>query len=576
MSDDSPLVFRGVDGRESEAFIRSVKSRAFSTGKQRDYEWMADFASTCFEGDGLRWFCGLDDETQGNWKLLERALLRDFPRSSDAAAPSSSTIPTAPAAAPPPPPFASYPPSSTGQAPTQLPRDLPALPPRGAPTFAPHSSSLLRGHLKLVFDDGGATRTAYIKTKPDPYGYCSTTSSADDALRIAYKPSEDRVELLVIDRDNLAQGDLFGAKRVGDKRLKRAYLVVGSDIGSGESRIWLVKPGRTTSFLPRLVDADGAVMRVDTRDRRPVIQWGPPASDSAPAPVLTLVPTATTHLLLYMGSASSPEPFDLGSPPPYVGAESTVTLPSYSAELRPQEQTLQSQPLRRRPSNGAESLSMSEYIYSTKYMTLNLGRNIYGTEIPSYGRNGIITGTLTVSDFKYTKEVSLSILGKVTVVVNHPSVPIPPERRTVLLHTETLWSASESTPRPEPPQTLRISFPLPSYARGCASLLPPSISSYSSSIELDVRYSLTVDMSRQGIHRNQTINTGFHYLPKSTPAHPLEVQVAPGSAGGKTDEETEGLRWKMVETKLDAPITRQDGSVVRVSLHLRIRTQAGF
>ncbi|KAG8920358.1 hypothetical protein FRC01_000801, partial [Tulasnella sp. 417] len=277
-----------------------------------------------------------------------------------------------------------------------------------------------------------------------------------------------------------------------------------------------------------------------------------------------------------MGSASSPEPFDLVSPPPYVGAGSTVTLPSYSAELRPQEQTLQSQPLRRRPSNGAESLSMSEYIYSTKYMTLNLGRNIYGTDIPSYGRNGIITGTLTVSDFKYTKEVSLSILGKVTVVVNHPSVPIPPERRTLLLHTETLWSASESTPRPESPQTFRISFPLPSYARGCSSLLPPSISSYSSSIELDVRYSLTVDMSRQGIHRNQTINTGFHYLPRSTPAHPLEVQVAPGSAGGKTDEETEGLRWKMVEAKLDGPIARQDGSVVRLGLPLPLMFTSGI
>lgn len=276
-----------------------------------------------------------------------------------------------------------------------------------------------------------------------------------------------------------------------------------------------------------------------------------------------------------MDSTSHPEPLDLVSPPPYIGTGSTITLPSYSVELRPQEQTLQSQPLRRRPSNGAESLSASEYVYSTKYMTLNLGRNVYGKDIPSYGWNGIITGTLTVSDFKYTKEVSLSILGKVTVVVNHPSIPIPPERRTVLLHTETFWSASESTSRPESPRTFHISFPLPTYARGCSSLLPPSISSYSASIELDVRYSLTVDMSRQGIHRNQTINTGFHYLPRSTPAHPLEIQVAPGSAGGKTDEENEGLRWKMVEAKLDGPTARQDGSVVRLGLPLPLIFTSG-
>ncbi|KAG8985422.1 hypothetical protein FRB90_004713, partial [Tulasnella sp. 427] len=97
------LVFEGVDGRECERFIRTVRSRAFSLGKQRDQEWMADFASTCFEGRALRWFSGLDEETRGNWRLLEQALLRDFPTADGGVAPSSSTIPSAPAAAPPPP-----------------------------------------------------------------------------------------------------------------------------------------------------------------------------------------------------------------------------------------------------------------------------------------------------------------------------------------------------------------------------------------------------------------------------------------------------------------------------------------
>ncbi|KAG8942466.1 hypothetical protein FRC04_003634 [Tulasnella sp. 424] len=272
-----------------------------------------------------------------------------------------------------------------------------------------------------------------------------------------------------------------------------------------------------------------------------------------------------------MDSTSSGEPVDPASPPPYIFTGSTVTLPSYSAELRPQEQTLQSQPRQRRPSNGAASISASEYVYCNKYMTLNLGRKIYGTDIPSYGRNSIITGTLTVSDFNHQSHLNilaLKITGKVIVVVSHPSIPIPPERRTVLFHTENLWSASESTPRPESPQTFSISFPLPTYARGSSSVLPPSFSSYSSSIELDVRYSLAVEMTRQGIHRNQSINTGFYYLPRSSPTHLLEVQVAPGSAGGKTDEETEGLRWKMVEANLDRPNSGQDGSVLGLPLPL--------
>ncbi|KAG8980968.1 hypothetical protein FRB90_007369 [Tulasnella sp. 427] len=272
---------------------------------------------------------------------------------------------------------------------------------------------------------------------------------------------------------------------------------------------------------------------------------------------------------------STARPVDSTSPPPYLvaGAGSSVTLPSYSEELRPQEQTLQYQPVRRRLSAGAESLSPSEYVYSTKYMTLNLGRKLYGTDIPSYGRNGIITGTLAINDFKYAKDITLTILGKVTVVVNHPNIPIPPERRTVLQHTETLWSASDSAPRPDSSQTFSISFPIPTYALGCSSLLPPSTSSYSSAIELDIRYSLTVDMTRQGIHRNQTISTGFYYLPKCTPTNLLEAQVP---SAGKTDEETEGLRWKMVEARLDGPNSKQDGSVVRLGLPLPLIFTSGI
>ncbi|KAG9044173.1 hypothetical protein FS837_008680 [Tulasnella sp. UAMH 9824] len=175
-----------------------------------------------------------------------------------------STIPTAPAAAPPPPPFASF-------------------PARGNPAPASHPTSLLRGYLKLVFHANSANPAVYLKHKPDSYGYCTTTSSIDDALRIAYKPSEGRVELLVIDRDNLAQGELFGIKRVEDTRLKRAYLVIAPYIASRDAKIWLLKPGYTTSFLPRLEDTGGAVLRVYKDDHRPVIQWSSPGNDTTPA-----------------------------------------------------------------------------------------------------------------------------------------------------------------------------------------------------------------------------------------------------------------------------------------------------
>ncbi|KIO29762.1 hypothetical protein M407DRAFT_21183 [Tulasnella calospora MUT 4182] len=73
------VFFSGIDGRECERFIRSIKSHAFAQQKQRDYEWMADLAATLLDGAALRWYSQLDEDVQGNWKLLEKALLAQYP-----------------------------------------------------------------------------------------------------------------------------------------------------------------------------------------------------------------------------------------------------------------------------------------------------------------------------------------------------------------------------------------------------------------------------------------------------------------------------------------------------------------
>ncbi|KAG8948933.1 hypothetical protein FRC04_009134 [Tulasnella sp. 424] len=103
MASSDPYVFSGKDGRECERFIRSIKSHAFAQQRQRDYEWMADLAATLLDGAALRWYSGLDENTQGNWKLLEKALLAQYPgepEGSSGIISNSSTIPTPAAAAP--------------------------------------------------------------------------------------------------------------------------------------------------------------------------------------------------------------------------------------------------------------------------------------------------------------------------------------------------------------------------------------------------------------------------------------------------------------------------------------------
>ncbi|KAG9032125.1 hypothetical protein FS837_002797 [Tulasnella sp. UAMH 9824] len=72
------LQFRGQHATECEDFMTAIVRRAFAQGKQRDDQWMADFAATCMVNDAMRWWGALDEETQGSWKLLRRAMLSKY------------------------------------------------------------------------------------------------------------------------------------------------------------------------------------------------------------------------------------------------------------------------------------------------------------------------------------------------------------------------------------------------------------------------------------------------------------------------------------------------------------------
>ncbi|KAG8908679.1 hypothetical protein FRC01_007306, partial [Tulasnella sp. 417] len=74
----SQLQFRGQDATECEDFIQTISKYAFSQGKQRDDQWIADLAATCMTNDALRWWGALDEEVQGSWKLVRRAMLSKY------------------------------------------------------------------------------------------------------------------------------------------------------------------------------------------------------------------------------------------------------------------------------------------------------------------------------------------------------------------------------------------------------------------------------------------------------------------------------------------------------------------
>lgn len=87
MTGVNDLTFEGRSGVECEAFIRAIRKSAFSVGKIDNPKWTAQFASTFFAGDALRWHVTLKPEVKRDWDELEQAMLLEYPKGSSSLPP---------------------------------------------------------------------------------------------------------------------------------------------------------------------------------------------------------------------------------------------------------------------------------------------------------------------------------------------------------------------------------------------------------------------------------------------------------------------------------------------------------
>ncbi|KAG8919377.1 hypothetical protein FRC01_001315, partial [Tulasnella sp. 417] len=224
---DDDIVFRGEG--PCDVFLRRVRKVAFEKGKHKDGDWMAGYASTCFEGEALKWYEELDEEIRDDWNQLRKALLERFPLASEHSSrptsePSSSSnpmncIPTAPAApgvdsfgprqavwprttvptAPLTSTMAAHPQSApaTRWVPTPV-RPEPSTPPVPATASPPvppllSSSDVLDSRLGaplrarlVVISDSPANRGYVGKSRIR--GYYEVTARPEEALRVEYTP----------------------------------------------------------------------------------------------------------------------------------------------------------------------------------------------------------------------------------------------------------------------------------------------------------------------------------------------------------------------------------------------------
>ncbi|KAG8917657.1 bud emergence protein 1 [Tulasnella sp. 417] len=169
---------------------------------------MAGYASTCFAGEALRWYEGLDEDVQDDWKKLRTAMLERFPPVSEqppqpASGPSLASIPgnlipTAPAAPPAAPPAAlpASPPAGPLESPSTIrPRAIYASPPGAVPAAPPpRRIPAPAAAFNTLMIGSGPTRRGRVSTTADssPNRGWISNSPLDGDYEIIPHPSQDQ------------------------------------------------------------------------------------------------------------------------------------------------------------------------------------------------------------------------------------------------------------------------------------------------------------------------------------------------------------------------------------------------
>ncbi|CAE6480920.1 hypothetical protein ACGC1H_005236 [Rhizoctonia solani] len=228
-----------------------------------------------------------------------------------------------------------------------------------------------------------------------------------------------------------------------------------------------------------------------------------------------------------------------------------VFPPSYSTDELPDYRTSLS--LERSPAYTALSLTSTrtsststsdsqpklipsgQLSYSSKRLTLDLGKRIWSPHLPVYGRNGLVEGHVDIKNFKHVNRVEVTLTGVVLAYLVSAGNPTLRSSKIILREKSTIWSAkTDAYPLDDhSPRTFPFVFPLPDFVQGSnehvSTPLPPSASIQTKGSSAHVFYLLRVDMYRRGIHFHDSVQTEILYLPRTVSHYERPYIPLPGS-----------------------------------------------
>ncbi|KAG8925722.1 hypothetical protein FRC02_009460 [Tulasnella sp. 418] len=204
----------------------------------------------------------------------------------------------------------------------------------------------------------------------------------------------------------------------------------------------------------------------------------PPYSDHPPSYYAEGLSTASSS------SLASPPSYTCGHAP-----DELVLLPARGRTGEPSS-------LRHLQASNSQNLP-SEFVYTSKRVTLHLGRRVSPTRMPVFGKGATINGLLRITSLDTVESIKIIAEGVITIITMKRSIPNITTSKTFLSRILNVNLPSTV------PHQQHFSFTFPSRDDTNSAYLPPTFFAASTDTEVDVRYTVKVHVRRKAFRKQE-------------------------------------------------------------------------
>lgn len=158
------------------------------------------------------------------------------------------------------------------------------------------------------------------------------------------------------------------------------------------------------------------------------------------------------------------------------------------------------------------------FAYVSRRLVVTLDTQRGGAPYATYSSEGNVEGSVQVVSWDHAESLVVTLEGTLRAITMKQS--IPNVTRTIKFVSRIMFLPVTSGNSDAGPS--RFSFRLPIRDDSGTAPIPPTFYAASADLQVEVMYSLSVTLTRRGLHKDESLIIPFRYLPRSSVSSGLE------------------------------------------------------